>query len=58
MSKTAEKLAAVLAIMLSEKEICINDVEDVLNETLSIFKAIPLNIPKRRSNEKRNKESC
>lgn len=47
MSKTAEKLAAVLAMMLSKKEICIHDIEDVLNETLSIFKEIPLNIPRR-----------
>lgn len=46
MSKIAEKLAADLVIMLSGKEVCISDIEDVLNETLSIIKTIPFNIPK------------
>ncbi len=42
--KIPEYLAATLIYLLPEKEISFSDVEDILNETLSIFKSMPLDI--------------
>ena len=39
-------LAATLIHLLPKKKISISDIEDILKETLSIFKSIPLDIPK------------
>lgn len=42
--KIPEYLAATLIYLLPEKEISFSDVEDILKETLSIFKSMPLDI--------------
>lgn len=41
-----EALAATLIHLLPKEKISISDIEDILKETLSIFKSIPLDIPK------------
>lgn len=37
-------MAATLIYLLSKEKVSISDVEDILNETLSIFKSMPLDI--------------
>ena len=41
-----EALAATLIHLLPKEKISISDIEDILKETLLIFKSIPLDIPK------------
>jgi hypothetical protein len=41
-----EALAATLIHLSPKEEISISDIEDILKETLLIFKSIPLDIPK------------